>query len=90
MTVDESVDVRTLSPCGMEFDGVFVLELETDAVMLAAAALDAQPGFVPALRACRSVAEALDHEGKGDATGTQVVAHPQERAMPKPHPPQAT
>ena len=25
-------------------------------------------------------------EGKGDATGMEVVAHPQERAMPKPHP----
>ena len=37
------------------------------------------------LRACRSVAQALDHEGKGDATGTQVIGHPQERAMPKPH-----
>ena len=38
------------------------------------------------LRAYRSVAQALEHEGKDDATGTEVVAHPQERAMPKPHP----
>ena len=38
------------------------------------------------LGACRSVAQALEHEGKGDATGTEVVAHPQKRTMPKPHP----
>ena len=29
-------------------------------------------------------------EGKGDVTGTEVVAHPQERAMPTSHRPQAT
>ena len=38
------------------------------------------------LRECRSVAQALEHEGKGGATGTEVVAHPQERVMPKPPP----
>ena len=40
------------------------------------------------LKACGSVAQALDHEGNGDATSTQVVAHPQDRAMPKPQPQQ--
>ena len=42
------------------------------------------------LRAWRSVAQALEHEGKGDATGKQGVGHPQERAMPQPHRRQAT
>ena len=28
------------------------------------------------LRACRSVAQALEHEGKGDATGTEGVGDP--------------
>ena len=30
------------------------------------------------------------HFREGGATGTEVVAHPQERAMPKPLPPQVT
>ena len=38
------------------------------------------------MKACQSVAQALEHEGKGDATGTEMVAHPQERAMPEPQP----
>ena len=42
------------------------------------------------LKACRSVVQVLDHEGKGDATGTEVVAQPREPAMPKPQPQQAT
>ena len=42
------------------------------------------------LRACRSVAQALEHEGKGDATGTEGVGNPQERAMPTPHRRQAS
>ena len=41
-------------------------------------------------KACESVAQALDHEGKSDATGTEVVTHLRERAMPKPQPQQAT
>ena len=42
------------------------------------------------LQACRSVAQALEHRGKGGATGTEAVAHPRERAMPKSQPQQAT
>ena len=42
------------------------------------------------LRACRCVAQALAHEGNGDATGKEGVGHPQERDMPKPHRHQAT
>ena len=41
-------------------------------------------------KACRSVAQALEHEGKGDTTGAEVVAHSQERAMPMPQPQHAT
>ena len=41
-------------------------------------------------RACRSVAQALEHEGNGDAAGTEGVGNPQERAMPKPRRRQAT
>ena len=36
------------------------------------------------LKACRSFAQGLDHEGTRDATGTEVSGDPQERAMPKP------
>ena len=42
------------------------------------------------LKACRSVAQALEHEGIRDATGTEVVGHYQERAMPQPQPRQST
>ena len=36
-------------------------------------------------KACRSVAQALDHEGTSDAPGTGDVGHSQEHAMPRPH-----
>ena len=42
------------------------------------------------MRACRSVAQTLDHEGKGDATGMEGVGDPPERAMPEPQRQQAT
>ena len=42
------------------------------------------------LKACRSVAQALEHEGIRDATGTEVSVSAQERAMPEPQPHQAT
>ena len=42
------------------------------------------------LRACRRSAQALEHEGKGGATGKEGVGDPRERAMPKPHRRQAT
>ena len=42
------------------------------------------------LKACRSVAHALDHERKGSETGTGDVGYRQERAIPKPHRRQAT
>ena len=35
------------------------------------------------MKACRSVAQAVKDEGKGDAAGAEVVAHPQGRIMPK-------
>ena len=38
----------------------------------------------------RGVAEALEHEGNRDATGTAVSEGAQERAMPEPQPHQAT
>ena len=41
-------------------------------------------------RACRSVAQALEHKGKDDSTGTEGLGKPQERAMPTPHRRQAT
>ena len=41
------------------------------------------------LKACRSVSQALEHEGKGDAASTEVVAHPRDRAIPQPQPQQA-
>ena len=37
------------------------------------------------LRACRSVAQALEHDGNDGATGKEGMGHLQERAMPKPH-----
>ena len=33
------------------------------------------------MKACRSVAQALTHEGKGDATCTEGLGDPQERVM---------
>ena len=42
------------------------------------------------VKACRSVAQALEHEGIRDATGTEVSVSAQERAMPEPQPHQAT
>ena len=41
-------------------------------------------------KACRSVAQALEHDGNRDATGTEVSGGAQERAMPEPQPHQAT
>ena len=43
-----------------------------------------------AFNRCRSVAQTLEHERKGDATGAGDVGDPQERAMPKPRRRQAT
>ena len=42
------------------------------------------------VKACRSVAQALDHEGKRDAAGTQRPSGRWERAAPKPQPHQVT
>ena len=42
------------------------------------------------LKACRSVAQALEREGEGSATGAWYMQDAQERAMPKPQPHQAT
>ena len=42
------------------------------------------------LKACWSVAQALAHDGEGDATGTEAAARSWERAMSKPQPQQAT
>ena len=36
------------------------------------------------------VAQALEHEGNRDATGTEVLEGAQERVMPEPHSHQAT
>ena len=40
--------------------------------------------------ACWSIAQAFEHDGKRDASGTEVSAGAQERAMPEPQPHQAT
>ena len=42
------------------------------------------------MKACRSFAQGLVHEGKRGATGTGFSGGAQERAMPKPQPRQAT
>ena len=44
----------------------------------------------PLWNACRSVAQAREHEGNRDVTGTEVSEGAQERAMPAPQPHQAT
>ena len=41
------------------------------------------------MRARRSFAQGLEHEGARDATGTEVSGDAQERAMPTPQPRQA-
>ena len=41
-------------------------------------------------KACRGVAQALDHGGTSGAAGTGDIGHSQEHAMPKPHCRQAT
>ena len=42
------------------------------------------------MKACRSVAQALEHEGTRDATDTEVVGDHQKRATPEQQPRQAT
>ena len=42
------------------------------------------------LKPCRSIAQTLEHEGKGAATGTWRAGDGQERAMPTPQPHQAS
>ena len=39
--------------------------------------------------ACRSIAQALEHDGKREASGTEASAGAQERAVPEPQPHQA-
>ena len=42
------------------------------------------------MKACRSFAQGLEHEGARDATGKEVSGGTQERAMPEPQPRHAT
>ena len=42
------------------------------------------------MKACRSFAQGLEHEGARGATGTEVSGGAQEHTMPEPQPHQAT